>query len=206
MPSVHVSGEVYRFLDPEAEIIEMPEEFERRLRLLFSCDNELSRGLSRCRPCFAGVVKRHRALDFHHGDGRELMLALTTELKANGAADGLLHFCAKLVYREEYDQMRTRQELEHIDAEKTWKCETLRGKFGASHGIGCSKCRWSSAPMAGGIKGGSNSNSAVDELIRLGQESITYFHTPNDECHAAIEIEGGGEYSKIGKSTREETM
>lgn len=95
-PSTHTSGDVYRWRDPDADLAEMPRWFEDWLLALFEADTRLKRILGKCRPCFRLIFKDRRALNFHGATGREGMLALCTELVANGAAPADIQFLAKI--------------------------------------------------------------------------------------------------------------
>ena len=127
-PSVHVSGDVYHWADPDAPIQEMPNELKQRLLNLFELDKRVAGLVRKCRPCFQRVFKEKP--DLHGADGREMMLAFCTELKANGARSEDIRFVAKIVYQDRYDQERTDSEFRTIDESKTWKCVTIQDKLG----------------------------------------------------------------------------
>jgi len=129
-PSVHNSGDVYRFND--AEIIEMPDKAIENLNYLFTTETELKQAISKTRSCFRGIFKEYpnSIPNVHGGDGREFMLALSTDLKAvDGVTFRHIRMFAKLIYGKDYDEKRTIQEWNNIDAKKTWKCDTLRSKL-----------------------------------------------------------------------------
>ncbi len=69
------------------------------------------------------------------------MLAVCTDLKANGATEEHIKMFAKLMYRGQYDEKRTLQEWGNIDPSKTWQCETLKAKLPAYVDLSqCEKC------------------------------------------------------------------
>lgn len=126
-PSVHISGDVYHWADPDAPIQEMPDKLKTRLLALFDQKKRVVGLIRKCRPCFRKVWKDKA--DLHGADGREMMLAFCTELKANGAVLEDIQFVAKLIYGDNYDPERTDTEFKNVDEAKTWKCETIHDKL-----------------------------------------------------------------------------
>ncbi|MFZ3384735.1 MAG: bifunctional DNA primase/polymerase [Candidatus Methanoperedens sp.] len=135
-PSIHASGDVYRWNNPDAPIIEMPTAVEDNLNALFKTEAELKQFISKCRTCFKSIFKDKK--DMHGAEGREYMLAVSTDLKAAGAAEQHIKMFAKLVYEKEYDEQRTLNEWRNIDSMKTWRCNTLKIKLPAY--VDASKC------------------------------------------------------------------
>jgi len=139
-PSWHVSGQQYKWNSLDVLIIEMPKELEKRLLRLFQTETELKQIVAKCRHCFRDIIKRRPPV--HGAEGREYMLAVCTDLKANGAAEEHARMFAKLMYREEYDENITMHEWRNIDIAKTWQCETLRAKLPAYVDISqCEDCK-----------------------------------------------------------------
>lgn len=126
-PSVHKSGDVYHWNNPDAPIIKMPKELEKRLLKLFQTETEFKRIIAKCRHCFRDIIKRQP--DMHGAEGRDYMLAVCTDLKANGATEEHIKMFAKLMYQSEYDEKLTLQEWAQIDSSKTWQCKTLKEKL-----------------------------------------------------------------------------
>jgi hypothetical protein len=124
-PSVHVSGDVYKFNREPTSVPEMPEKFKNKLLELIEDENELVICVKKCRKWVHDFFSNPDIL--HGGDGRRCMLALTAELRANGLSDRGVHFAAKVVYRQDYDKDRTARELSHIG--KPWKSKTLIQEF-----------------------------------------------------------------------------
>ncbi len=138
-PSIHPSGDVYKWLNHNAPIIPMPAELEKRLLKLFQTETELKQVVAKCRHCFRDVIKRKP--DMHGAEGREYMLAVCTDLKANGATEEHANMFSKLMYQKDYDEKLTLQEWNNIDSSKTWQCETLKAKLPAYVDLGqCEKC------------------------------------------------------------------
>lgn len=136
-PSIHVSGDVYKWNDIDAPIIEMPKVLEDKLKELFHTETLLKQIISKCRTCFKSVLKDKK--DMHGAEGREYMIAISTDLKANGATEQHIKMFARLIYKKEYDEARTLQEWANIDPSKTWKCETLKAKLPAF--VSCDTCK-----------------------------------------------------------------
>ncbi len=136
-PSIHTSGDVYKWNDINTPIIQMPKKLEDNLKKLFKTEAELKQMLGKCRQCFRDVIKKNP--DMHGADGREYMLAVCTDLKARGAREEHIKMFAKLMYGSNYNEGRTLEEWKNIDDAKTWQCETLRSKLPAY--IDLSKCK-----------------------------------------------------------------
>ncbi len=138
-PSKHPSGDVYHWKNPDAPILDMPAEIETNLLRLFKTEIELKKILAICRHCFRDVIKRKP--DMHGADGRDYMLSVCTDLKANDADEQHIRMFARLMYREKFDEERTMQEWRNIDPAKTWTCETLKAKLPAYVDLAeCEKC------------------------------------------------------------------
>lgn len=138
-PSVHPSGDLYHWRNPSAPIIEMPKEVETKFLRLFKTEAELKQIITKCRHCFRDVIKRKP--DMHGAEGREYMIAVATDMKANGATE--LHICmfAKMMYDTKYKEGRTLQEWRNIDPGKTWTCDVLRAKLPTYVDLQeCAKC------------------------------------------------------------------
>ncbi len=65
----------------------------------------------------------------HGKEGRRLMLATATELKAEHVTLEEFRLYAKKVYGDDYDAVRTNSEWKYIDEKKRWKCGTIRENF-----------------------------------------------------------------------------
>lgn len=125
-PSVHISGDVYKFNRDPVNVPVMPAEFKERLLALVRDEEELYTTVKKCRKWVKDFFSNPDIL--HGGDGRRCMVALTAELKANGLSDRGVHFAAKIVYRQDYDRKRTDSELSHVNS-VPWKSETLINNF-----------------------------------------------------------------------------
>ena len=125
-PSVHASGDVYKWSSPDAPIIEMPKKLEDNLKILFQTETELKQIIGKCRTCFRSLLNDKK--DLHGVEGRDYMMAVCTDLKAAGATDKHALMFARLIYGKDYDEARTLLEWRNLDPGKTWKCETLKAK------------------------------------------------------------------------------
>jgi hypothetical protein len=126
-PSIHVSGDVYQWINPDIDIIDVPDELENALLNLFLLESELKGILRKCRHCFRNVIKDKP--NVHGAEGREYMLAVCTDLKRNGATDTHLRMFAKILYQFDYDADITNREMSNIDPERTWRCDVLKSKL-----------------------------------------------------------------------------
>lgn len=126
-PSIHSSGDDYKWSDINSAISDLPAAVIVNLKRLFAIEAELKQYLSKVRTCFRDVLKRRP--DMHGSDGREYMLAVCTDLKANGAKEEHIRMFARMMYGADYNEERTITEWNNIDGSKTWQCSTLRSKL-----------------------------------------------------------------------------
>ena len=129
-PSIHREGQRYKWVLPEGaeletfELPELPEAVIERFALLKSLEAKM-RG---CRTCFKWVINQSR--DTMHGkEGRRLMLATATELKARKVTLEEFRLYAKKVYGDDYDSKRTADEWRNVDERKSWRCDTIQENF-----------------------------------------------------------------------------
>jgi hypothetical protein len=129
-PSVHREGQQYKWQLPEGvdletfEVPEFPENLIEIIKLLRKLDEKIKG----CRKCFRWIINQSR--DAMHGkEGRRLMLATATELKAQKVTLEEFRLYAKKVYGDDYDPGRTAEEWKNIDEKNTWKCDTVRLNF-----------------------------------------------------------------------------
>ncbi len=129
-PSVHKEGQKYKWLLPEGadiETFELPE-LPQTVIELFMQLKSLEGKVKGCRTCFRWIINQSR--DAMHGkEGRRLMLATATELKAQHATLEEFMLYAKKVYGDDYDTRRTANEWKNVNEKKTWKCDTIRQNF-----------------------------------------------------------------------------
>jgi hypothetical protein len=129
-PSVHREGQRYRWILPEGADLETYEFPELPVGVIerFSLLKSLEAKIKSCRKCFRWVINQSK--DSMHGkEGRRLMLATATELKAhNVTLDEMMLYAIK-VYGEEYDPERTANEWRNVDGRKTWRCVTIQENF-----------------------------------------------------------------------------
>lgn len=129
-PSIHREGQQYKWILPAGadietfELPDLPDAVIERFILLKSLEAKM-RG---CRKCFRWIV--NQSTDTMHGkEGRRLMLATATELKAHNITLDELKLYAKKVYVDKYDPKRTAQEWKNVDERKTWRCDTIQENF-----------------------------------------------------------------------------
>lgn len=129
-PSVHREGQKYKWQLPEGadlETFELPELPYQVIEIIKQL-KKLDEKIKGCRKCFRWILNQSR--DTMHGkEGRRLMLATATELKAQKVTLEEFRLYAKKVYGKDYDTERTDVEWNNIDEKKTWKCITLRLNF-----------------------------------------------------------------------------
>ncbi|MCX9085869.1 MAG: bifunctional DNA primase/polymerase [Candidatus Methanoperedens sp.] len=139
-PSIHREGQKYKWQLPEGayletfQLPELPDHVVETIKLLKKLDEKIKG----CRKCFRWIINQSR--DTMHGkEGRRLILATATELKAQKVTLEEFRLYAKRVYGNDYDPERTEVEWYNIDEKKTWKCVTLRQNFPEVMSI-CKSC------------------------------------------------------------------
>jgi P4 family phage/plasmid primase-like protien len=149
-PSQHYTGSTYQWNTGKYpnELPEFPEKLKQRLQTIFKLEAKYKKLRGQMRPCFRNFLDDKNIEKLHGGDGRLYAVALFTEMAA--AADELkmglqernqiIHFTARLIYRDDYDKARTSKELAGIDPRKTWKCETLKETF--YDRCNCDECKY----------------------------------------------------------------
>jgi hypothetical protein len=83
-----------------------------------------------------------------------------------------IHFLAKMIYREKYDETTTNAELRHINKDRIWKCDTIRFKLGEEFGIDCENCRFRKSTVGGATIAGSapmkcGTATACDDRLQI---------------------------------------
>ncbi len=128
-PSVHSSGDLYRFNKEftRDEIPEMPEQFKTNLQKLIAGDAQLSDAAKKSRKWVREFLSSPERL--HGRDGRRCMLALCAELKANGfTSDDNGVMISKIVYRDDYDPNVAADQWGYVEA-FPWKSDKLISEF-----------------------------------------------------------------------------
>ncbi len=135
-PSVHVSGDVYDWIDSSIPVAPFPKQLISNINKLVERKKRVAAIVGKCRECFRAAYSKKS--DMHGADGREMMVAFATELKAKGATVEDMLFIAKIMYGKDFDAARTELEFRNIDESKTWKCSTLSQKL--PRFVSCASC------------------------------------------------------------------
>jgi len=135
-PSIHASGDIYSWIDPDIKVAEFPDELINHIDSLVARKKYISSLVGKGRKCFRKLWSDKP--DVHGADGREMMLAFCTELKANAATLDDVLFVAKMMYGKDFDVERTTTEYNNADKNKPWKCATLSQKLPKY--VDCSSC------------------------------------------------------------------
>ena len=149
-PSLHPEGQIYTFNRMDGKVINLTDNQKIILRAI----SNYKENKNNLRPCFRWMIDN--VSDWHGGDGRQRMLALATELKANHGSeiDGLVF--TNRIYAGDFSIKDTRAEWKNVDANKPWKCETIRTNFPDSKNL-CSSCTHKFE--------GTKTNSKYDSLV-----------------------------------------
>jgi len=135
-PSIHTSGDEYHWIDSSIPVAPFPEQLLLNITGLVDRKKRVAALVGKCRECFRTLYSKKP--DVHGADGREMMVAFVTELKAKGATIDDILFIAKIMYGKDFDPARTELEFRNIDNSKTWKCDTLSQKLPGF--VSCNTC------------------------------------------------------------------
>lgn len=165
-PSIHHSGEVYKWKNPDAPLAKIPDQLKENWLALCKKEDALHEYFKKCRYCFTkgskkyskedvrskGIWERPDSITVHGMDGRQTVIAIMGELKNQGCPDELLHMACKRFFGKDYKANETAEALKYIKSIPP-KCETLR-KF---LNVECDECTWQ--PLA--------SNKPKEEVFSL---------------------------------------
>ncbi len=141
-PSNHYSGTSYKMnkvVTSLNDFPEMPVTLIKRIKELIKTSDKLEAALDKCRPCLKRRFEEHQekknVKDWHGATGRDITLALMSELYANGAGKDGLTLACKMLFRGEYNATITEKEINYIidyadKGGKPWTCETIKNKCG----------------------------------------------------------------------------
>lgn len=135
-PSIHQHGDVYKWIDPDIDVAEFPTQLIKNINSLVEQKKRVASLVGKCRECFRTLYSKKQ--DVHGADGREMMIAFCTELKAKGAMIEDILFVAKIMYGSDFDAQKTELEFKNLDENKTWKCDTLAQKLPKY--VSCATC------------------------------------------------------------------
>jgi len=132
-PSIHYSGDVYKFNDNE--IVEMPEDMKIRLHNLIAMFEQIQR--CNLRKCLLDYKDDWSKFPWQGGEGHLRMLMLYSEMKANTLFLDHAKILSKLIFREEYNNSITEREWNAAGADKPWRKEKVK-----EHNLfDCEKCK-----------------------------------------------------------------
>jgi len=129
-PSTHPSGDSYEW-KIDAPIINMPVKFKDNLEKLIARDSDFKASVGKCRPWMKKIFqsKTLPLIDWHGAEGREKTLYVMSELMANGATEDTMLYALKLIFREDFNESDSLNELNGIDEKKTGKADNIKAAF-----------------------------------------------------------------------------
>lgn len=150
-PSIHYSGEVYKWKDSDAPLMKIPDKMKENIAALFKKEDALHEYFKKCRHCFTkgskkydktdvrskGLWERPDSITVHGMDGRKAIIAIMGELRNVGCPDDLMHMACKRFFGKDYNFNETTDALKHIKPIPP-KCETLRQYLN----VECEGCAW----------------------------------------------------------------
>lgn len=150
-PSIHYSGEPYKWNNPDIPLAKIPDRLKENWLALCKKEDALHEYFKKCRYCFTkgskkydkndvrskGIWERPDSIAVHGMDGRQAILSIMGELKTQGCPDELLHMACKRFFGKDYKFDETEDALKYIKPIPP-KCETLRQYLN----VECDGCRW----------------------------------------------------------------
>lgn len=124
-PSVHASGEEYKWYNKRYGIQKMPTVLVKRIKSLILDEKYLMECILRCRPWVKSVYDEK--LDVHDED---TMVALSSELKKNGLTIKQMHIFCIVMLGKNYNKNKTIRKWSYIKG-IPWKYKTLRERLPA---------------------------------------------------------------------------
>lgn len=125
--SIHKTGDVYKWKDPEVQVIEMPLKFIDNLNTLFEREAKLKTIILKCRPCFRKYWADETRVS-HGSTARVFLGAFCSELFNNGADLEIIKMFAKIIYQKDYNERTTVNEFNGWTSKniKPFSCETIK--------------------------------------------------------------------------------
>ncbi len=188
-PSIHVSGDVYKWNDSEKQIIEMPAKLVENLNKLFEKEKRLSSLIGKCRPCFKKYWKDETKIT-HGATAREFLGAFCSELYNKGADLDLIKMFAKMIYQKDYDEGKTEVEFRGWTQSgfKPWTCEKLKERC-----VGFTECDKCKVKKSGRTKGNGNGATYSQASALIGyvaSDSVELFHDDRQDPYARVKVDG----------------
>jgi P4 family phage/plasmid primase-like protien len=175
-PSIHYSGELYKWKNPETPVAKLSEKLKENMLALFKKEDALHDYFKKCRHCFTKGSKKYD-IAVHGMDGRLAVLAIMGELKAHGCPNELMHTACKRFFGKDYNFNITENELGHIEPIHP-KCETLRQFLN----VECDGCNWKPTANKSNGKGKEKnihndikSNGAFDYIDKIVEKTPIYY-------------------------------
>lgn len=190
-PSIHASGESYKWNDPDKQIIEMPAKLVENLMKLFEREKKLTSLINKCRPCFRKYWKDETKI-CHGATAREFVGAFCSELYNKGADLDMIKMFAKIIYQKDYNESKTETEFNGWTQKgyKPWTCEKLRERCAGF--TDCDTCKVKKSGRTNGNGNGATySQSQASALIAyVNSENVELFHDDRGDSYARVRIEG----------------
>lgn len=193
-PSLHASGDVYKWNDPEKKIIKMPAKFVENMKALFAREKQLNSLINKCRPCFKRYWKDDTKI--RHGSTARLFLgAFCSELFNKGADLDMIKMFAKIIYREDYNENKTETEFKGWTEKKykPWTCEKIKEQcpgFAA-----CETCK--DKKRSGTNNNGATYSQASALIGYIASDDCELFHDDRQDPYARIKLNGKSQITPV---------
>jgi len=186
-PSIHTSGNLYKWNNPDTQIIEMPVTLVENLNKLVEREKKLNALINKCRPCFKHYWKDEKKI-CHGSTARDFLGAFCSELFNKGADLDLIRMFAKVIYQTDYDETKTLTEFNGWTQKgyKPWTCEKLKERC-----AGFTECDNCKVKKSGRNNVNEKTYSQASALIGyVGSEDVELFHDDRGDPFVRVKMEG----------------
>lgn len=201
-PSIHEQGDVYKWSNPDAPIIDIPAKLIENINKLFDREKRLNLLINKCRPCFKNYWKDEKKIT--HGSTARLFLgAFCSELYNRGADLDIIKIFAKILYKKDYDESKTEIEFRGWTQHgfKPWTCDKIKEQCVGFNN--CDNCKISRVDEKENKEDENNGNgksyNQASDLIRYTSlPGVELFHDEKKEPYARLPIDGRNMIVPIG--------
>ncbi len=176
--SIHHTGDIYKWKEPDVLPIEMPLKLIDNLNTLFKLELRLSDLIQKCRPCFRKYWGDKTRVS-HGATARMFLGAFCSELYNNGADYDMIRMFAKIIYQQTFNEKITRNEFNGWTEKgyKPFPCDKIR-----QHCPGFTQC--DSCPV------GKEQKDVVQlkEYVEMEYKDIMALHIEENERKCTMDL------------------
>lgn len=182
-PSVHASGDIYRWINPKVPVRSLTDDEIQRINKLYKLSKKVQKKVCQCGSCFETLF--HKINDIEK-ISLGASLSLFSEMKSSGLSYEEIHLLAKLVFKDRYKEKETNDNLQSLTEHP--QCDTLREELEPYGIFDCEKC------SRGGFKGTPKNFNIID----LSDKIMTDYHFKTAKDSKACYVYQDGLYVNGG--------